>query len=75
MCDLFLKSRSNLDLPQLRFLALKTHMKTGINQFETKKSLYCASNFKAFENYFKMNTKALHQRKLESEVVNTTQLK
>jgi hypothetical protein len=36
MCDLFLKSKSNLDNPQSRFLPLKTHMKTGINQFETK---------------------------------------
>jgi len=50
-------------------------MKTGINQFETKHHYIRASNFKAFENYFKMNTKALHEKKLESEVINTPQLK
>jgi hypothetical protein len=74
MCDAyFLKVSHNLILPQSRFLPLKTtHMKNGINQFETKHHCICASNFKDFENYFKMNTKALHERKLESEVVNTT---
>jgi hypothetical protein len=50
-------------------------MKNGMNQFETKHHCICASNFKVFENYFKMNTKALHERKLENKVVNTTQLK
>jgi hypothetical protein len=50
-------------------------MKTEIYQSETKHHCICASNFKAFENYFKMNTKALHERKLESEMVNTAQLK